>query len=156
MPTRHTDRDIEWDFTYRARTTPRIAMVVAALVVIAHVVAGILLRDGDTGVDFRLSDTFALPLIGVILGVAILTLTRPRIRAGARGVAVRNLGEEKVYDWSQVRGVYFPAKGHWARLELPYDEHVAVLAIASNDGDAAVEAMARFREIHERYAGQTA
>ncbi|MGZ8179727.1 PH domain-containing protein [Williamsia sp. SKLECPSW1] len=141
----------DWELVHRSVRTPRIAVAVAAVVVAIHVVVGVLLRVSDTGVDFRVSDQVGLALIGVVLGGAILTFTRPRIRAGAQGVEIRNLVGEKVFGWDMVEGIWYPDKGRWARLELPDYENVPVMAIQAADGALAVAAMERFRELHARY-----
>lgn len=146
-----TTGTVEWDLTYRAVRTPRWATVVAALFVIAHVVVGILLRVSDTGVRFRVTDQIGLAMIGVVLGGAIMTLARPRLRVGAAGVEVRNILGERLFEWPDVEGIWYPDKGHWARLELPAFEHVPVMAIQANDGIRAVQAMDTFRELHDRY-----
>ncbi|MBT0568029.1 PH domain-containing protein [Williamsia sp. CHRR-6] len=142
----------DWELTYRAVRTPRYAAVVAGVVVLVHVVIGVLLRSSDTGVDFRLSDQVGLALIGVVIGGVILLLTRPRIRVGPHGVAVRNLIGERFFGWADVNGIWYPDKGHWARLELPGDDYVPVMAIQANDGLAAVGAMDSFRELHARHS----
>jgi hypothetical protein len=141
----------EWELEYRSRRTPRIAVVVAVVVIAGHVVIGALLRASDTGVTFRLSDQIGFGLIGVVIGAAILTFTRPRIRAGAQGVEIRNLVGEKRFEWDLVEGIWYPDKGRWARLELPDYENVPVMAIQASDGQLAVDAMERFREIHARH-----
>lgn len=141
----------EWELEYRSTRTPRIAVVVAVVVVALHVLVGVLLRVSDTGVTFRLSDQIGFALIGVVIGAAILTFTRPRIRAGERGVEIRNLVGEKTFDWDVVEGIWYPDKGRWARLELPAYENVPVMAIQASDGQLAVDAMERFREIHARH-----
>ena len=48
-------------------------------------------------------------------------------------------------------GLTYPDRGFGAQLELPADEHVPVLAVQAGDGDRAVEAMNRYRELEERY-----
>ena len=100
----------DWELVHRSVRTPRIAVAVAAVVVAIHVVVGVLLRVSDTGVDFRVSDQVGLALIGVVLGGAILTFTRPRIRAGAQGVEIRNLLGVKVFDWDMVEDLV-PGQG---------------------------------------------
>lgn len=146
-----TSDDDGWELSYRSVRTPRIAVVVAVIVVAVHVVVGLLLTISDTGVTFRPSDQVGFGLIGVVFGAAVLTFCRPRIRAGASGVAVRNLLGERIFDWDDVEGIWYPDKGRWARLELPAYENVPVMAIQASDGALAVDAMERFRELHARY-----
>lgn len=141
-----------WDLVYRPRRTPRTAIIVAIVVLAIHIVFGALLTISDTGVrNIGLGDQLAIMLIGVVVSGAILLFTRSRLRVGPAGVAVRNLVSERLFEWDRVRGIAYPEKGFSARLLLPDDEHVPILAIQANDRDRAVEAMNGFRELEERY-----
>ena len=140
-----------WQLVYKPRKSPRYAIVAAAAIIIAFIVIAALLRVSDTGAYFRTSDQVAMALIGCVIGGSLLTMTRARIRVGAEGVAVRNLLQERIFDWSIVRGVWYPDSANWARLELPDDEHVPVLAIQANDGEKAIAAMNEFRALRDRY-----
>ncbi len=42
----------------------------------------------------------------------------------------------------------FPDGASWARLDLPDDEYVSVLAIQAVDGTRAVDAITRVRALH--------
>lgn len=145
---RNKDR---WQLVYRPRKSPRYAIVAAAAIIIVFIVIAALLRVSDTGAYFRTSDQVAMALIGCVIGGSLLTLTRARIRVGAEGVAVRNMLQERIFDWSIVRGVWYPDGANWARLELPDDEHIPVLAIQANDGEKAITAMNEFRALRDRY-----
>jgi hypothetical protein len=147
---RSQDAD-RWQMVYRPRKSPRYAIVAASLIIIVFIVIAALLRVSDTGAYFRTSDQVAMALIGCVIGGSLLTLTRARIRVGPKGVAVRNLLNERVFDWGMVQGVWYPDSGNWARLELPEDEHVPVLAIQANDGEQAIAAMNEFRALREQY-----
>lgn len=48
-------------------------------------------------------------------------------------------------------GVSFPPGKRWARLELPDDEYIPLVAIQSADKEAAVEAMRTLRILVARY-----
>ncbi len=52
-----------------------------------------------------------------------------------------------------MRGLFFDHGAPWARLELPFDEYVPVVAIQARDGERAVDALERFRELESRYTG---
>ncbi|RPA20056.1 PH domain-containing protein [Gordonia sp. OPL2] len=131
---------------------PRMAFVAAIVVLAIHVIFGALLTISDTGVrNIGLSDQLAIGLIGVIITGAVLLFTRPRLRVGPAGVGVRNLIGERVFAWDRVQGMTYPDKGFSARLLLPEDEHVPVLAVQAWDSDRAVAAMTGFRELEERY-----
>jgi hypothetical protein len=49
--------------------------------------------------------------------------------------------------------VSFPRGARWARVDLPDDEYVPVLAIQAVDKDRAVDAMDQVRGLLERYKG---
>jgi hypothetical protein len=144
--------DEVWDLVYRPHRMPMYAVAAAVVVLIIHIVFGVLLTISDTGPrNIGTSDQAAIVIIGVVICGAILLFTRPRLRVGPAGVAVRNLATERVFDWDTVVGLTYPDRGFGAQLELPADEHVPVLAVQAGDGDRAVEAMNRYRELEERY-----
>lgn len=117
----------------------------AVLVVIAHTVTGFFLKAGSSGVVFQTSDQVAIGLLGVVIAGAILLFTRPRLRIGPTGVLVRNLLGERLITWSELVGVSFPASSRWARIDLPGDEYVPVMAIESIDKERAIAAMQELR-----------
>ncbi|MBF6463789.1 PH domain-containing protein [Nocardia beijingensis] len=143
----------EWEFEVRPRRAVRTAWIVAVLVAAAFTVGGIWLRSGSTGVNFRVADQIAMIGIGLLGAGAVLLLTRPRVRAGARGVSVRNILGDNDFPWDYVRGVSFPDRKSWARLELIDDDYVPMLAIRSNDKEHAARAMDRLRELGAKYSG---
>ncbi|WAC55328.1 PH domain-containing protein [Gordonia sp. SL306] len=142
---------VEWDLDYRPHRMPRVAIVAAAVVLAIHITFAALLTISDTGVHVGGADQFGLALIGLVEAGLILLFTQPRLRVGPAGVAIRNLLGERVFEWDRVRGMTYPDKGFSARLLLPADEHVPVLAVQAWDSDRAVDAMTRFRELAEQY-----
>lgn len=152
-----TGRDVtgpEWEMEYRPRRMPQIAVVAAIVVLAIHITFGALLTISDTGPkNIGIGDQLALIVLGVVIAGAILLFTRARLRVGPRGVAIRNLVGERVFEWDRVRGLTYPDKGLSARLLLPDDEHVPVLAVQAWDSDRAVAAMNRFREIEADHRG---
>lgn len=140
-----------WDVQVRPRMMPLFAYGAAAFIAVAHLVMGILLKIKATGVFFRASDQVAIIGLGLILAGAVLLLTRPRLRVGAAGISVRNLFGDRLIPWSQVVDVYFPAGKRWARLELPSDEYIPVMAIQALDKERAVAAMRAVRQLVDRY-----
>jgi hypothetical protein len=122
------------------------------LIVVFSVVAA-LLRKTPTGVYFRLSDQVAMVLVGLLLAGAALLFTRPRVRAGVGGVEVRNLLGTRTVPWELVLWVSFPDGAPWARLELPDDEYIALMAIQSADGRHAVQAIQALRAVHAAHTG---
>ena len=140
-----------WELEVRPRRASRIAVAVAGILVVFFTVGGVLLHRKSTGVTFYTSDQVAVILIGVLLAGGVLLLTRPRLKAGPDGVLVRNLFSEKLLDWDVVRGASFPDGKAWARLELPADEYIPVLALRASDQEYAADAIERLRALGARF-----
>ncbi len=141
----------DWQLDVRSRKTPRYAIAAAVLVLAVFLVPAIMLRSSQTGVHFRVVDQVSMVGIGLALAGAALLLTRPRLRASADGVRVRNALAEHSYGWDSVRGLSFPEGASWARIELPDDEYIPVLAIQANDAGHAVDAVRSFRGLYRQY-----
>lgn len=140
-----------WDLEVHPRLMPRLAYVAAALIAVAHILVGLLLKVKSSGVFFRTSDQVAIAVLGLITAGAVLLFTRPRLRVGAAGLSVRSLLGDRLIPWPQVVGVSFPAGKRWARLDLPDDEYLPLVAIQSVDKDRAVAAMEAVRALVGRY-----
>lgn len=145
-----SDRD-SWDIQVRPHLTPIFAYGAALLILAAHVVVGVLLKLSSTGVIFRTADQVAIAMLGAVIAGFVCLFARPRLRIGPTGVAVRNLFGYRVFPWSEVVGVSFPPGARWARLDLPDDEYVPVMAIQAVDKMRAVESMDRVRALVQRY-----
>jgi hypothetical protein len=131
-----------------------IAAWIGAVAVLAlFVVIAVVLRSSDTGVRFRPADQVSLVLLGVVIAGGLLLLARPRVIADAEGIEVRNVLVNRRFPWEQVRRVAFPDGASWARLDLPDDEYVAVLAIQAVDGTRAVDAIRKVRALHAAAKG---
>jgi hypothetical protein len=132
----------------RPRRVLRAAWAGASVTVAVFVVIAALLRTSDTGVYFRTADQVAMVLLGLLIAAGILLLARPRVRADARGIEVRNVAAARYVPWEAVRSVSFPDGASWARLDLPDFEYLPVLAIQAVDGQRAVEALRQVRALH--------
>lgn len=135
-------------FEARPRKVRVLAGIGAVVLVAVFTVVAVLLKSDSTGVYFHTSDQVAMIGIGVLLGIGALMFARPRVRAVADGVEVRNMLGTRRYPWELVEHVSFPDGSAWARLELPDDEYVPVLAIQAIDGERAVTAMRELRRLH--------
>ncbi|MCV7283186.1 PH domain-containing protein [Mycolicibacterium flavescens] len=144
-----------WDVEIRPRLAPRFAYGAAAIILAAHVTVGALLKIASTGVIFQTADQVAIGLLGVVIAAIVLLFARPRLRVGPSGLAVRNLVNDKLIPWSDVVDVSFPRGARWARVDLPDDEYVPILAIQAVDKGRAVDAMNSVRELLERYKNVT-
>jgi hypothetical protein len=140
-----------FDLEVRPYLTPYFAYGAAALIVMAHVTVGVLLKISSTGVIFQTADQVAIALLGVVIAGVVLLFARPRLRVGPSGVAVRNLLGYRLIPWADVAGVTFPLGARWARLDLPDDEYIPVMAIQAVDKYRAVQAMDDVRALLVRY-----
>jgi hypothetical protein len=145
--------DTDWDVEIRPHLTPYFAYGAAALILVAHVAVGALLKISSTGVIFQTADQVGIALLGVVIACAVLLFARPRVRAGAQGIAVRNLLTYRLIPWSDVVDVSFHRGARWARVDLQDDEYIPVMAIQAVDKDRAVAAMATIRGLLKHYKG---
>lgn len=146
-----TDAAAGVDLEVRPHLTPYFAYGAAFLIAAAHIAVGFLLKIGSSGVIFRTADQVAIGLLGVIIGSVVLVFARPRLKVGPEGLAVRNLLTYRLIPWSEVVDVSFPKGARWARVDLPDDEYVPLMAIQSVDKGRAVEAMDGVRALMARY-----
>lgn len=143
----------DWDIEIRPHLAPYFAYGAAAVILAAHVTVGALLKIRSTGVIFQTADQVAIGLLGVVIAGLVLLFARPRLRIGAQGVAVRNLVGYRVIPWADVVDVSFPRGARWARVDLPDDEYIPVMAIQAVDKTHAVAAMNTVRTLLQRYKG---
>lgn len=135
------------------RRLRRICLGLAVTVVVVFGVLAVLLPAGTSeGQTFGLADQVAFFGIGVLLAAAVLAFTRFRVRADERGLFVRNVMGERFFDWRVVVGIDIPDGATWAQLVLHDDDTVALLAVQTSDGDAAVEVVLALRRL-QRDAG---
>ncbi len=138
-------------FEARPRNARLVALAAAVVLVVVFVVGAVLLRQTPTGVYSRRSAQVAMVVLGLMLAGAALLFARPLVRGGAGGVEVRNLLGSRTLPWELVLRVSFPDGAPWARLELPDDEYIAVMAIQAADGQHAVQAIRALRTVHAEH-----
>lgn len=132
----------------RPRRLTRVCWLVAGLVVVVFGVLAVALGRGPEGdAQFRLADQIAFFVLGLIVAGITLLFTRARVTATAEGVRVRNPFGTKDVPWQVVREVRLDDGAPWAVLELHDDETVSMLAVQSNDGDAAVDVVLELRAL---------
>lgn len=141
-----TERDAV--FQFRPRKVRVLASIGAVLLVALFTVVAVLLKQSSTGVYFKTSDQVAMACIGVLLGGAAMLFARPRVRADTEVIEVRNMINSYRFVWDDVLAVTFPDGSAWARVELPDDEYVPVMAVQAIDGERAVTAMRELRRLH--------
>lgn len=140
-----------WDVELRPHRMPLFVYVAAFLIAAAHIVVGLLLKIKSSGVIFHTSDQVAVAILGLVIAGGVLLFARPRVRVGPAGLSVRNLFGYKLIPWADVAGVSFPPGRRWARVDLPDDEYVPLMAIQAVDKERAVEAMDTVRSLVARY-----
>ncbi|WP_280195212.1 hypothetical protein [Nocardia farcinica] len=83
-----------WEFEVRPRRAVRTAWIVAVLILAVFTVGGVFLRNGSTGVHFRLADQIAMIVVGALVAGGVLLLTPPAGGGGgAGGAGDHELGE---------------------------------------------------------------
>ncbi|UXA09052.1 PH domain-containing protein [Mycobacterium sp. SMC-2] len=141
----------QWDVELRPHRTPIFVYGAAFIIAAVHIAIGLLLKVGSSGVVFRTTDQVAMALLGLVLAGVVLLFARPRLRVGPAGISVRNLLGDKLIEWPDVTGVSFPQGNRWARIDLPDDEYIPVMAIQAVDKERAVDAMDTVRSLLARY-----
>jgi hypothetical protein len=144
-------RDEAWDVELRPHRSPLFIYAAAFLIAAMHIVVGVLLKIKSSGVIFHTADQVAIALLGLVIAGAVLLFARPRLRVGQAGLSVRNLLGDKLVPWADVVGVSFPAGRRWARIDLPDDEYIPLMAIQAVDKERAVDAMDAVRSLLARY-----
>ncbi|UXA20229.1 PH domain-containing protein [Mycobacterium sp. SMC-4] len=141
----------DWDVEVRPFLTPLFAYGAAAIIIAAHVAVGVLLKAASTGVLFTTADQVGIAALGLVIGGFVSLFARPRLRVGPPGVAVRNLFGYRLIPWNEVVDISFHPGARWARVDLPDDEYVPVMAIQAVDRKRAVESMDTVRALVDRY-----
>ena len=134
--------------TSRPLRLTRVCWAVVVLVMVVFSAVAVLLGGGPEGdAQFKLPDQIAMVLLGLLLSVGVLSLTRARVTADETGVRVRNVVGERFFPWQVVRSVRMDDGAPWASLELQDDDTVALLGIQSNDGERAIDAVLALRRL---------
>jgi hypothetical protein len=142
--------------TARPRKATRVAWVLAVVVVALFTAVATLLHgatDSGKGV-FQTSDQFAMIGLGLLGALAILSFTRPRVRADERGIKVRNVIGAYDLPWEVVRSIQFRKGSPWAHLELQDDDMVALMAVQAADKGQAIETVRALRAILATHRAQ--
>jgi hypothetical protein len=140
-----------WDVELRPHRSPPFIYAAAFVIAAAHIVVGMLLKIKSSGVIFHTSDQVAIAVLGLVIAGVLVLFARPRLRVGPAGLSVRNLLGDRLVRWSEVVGVSFPAGSRWARIDLPDDEYLPLMAIQAVDKERAVDAMDTVRSLLSRY-----
>jgi hypothetical protein len=135
---------------FRPKRVRVVAGIAAAAIVITFTVLSFGLKGstGDGYGQFRTGDQFAMIGLGVLGALGALVFTRPRVRADATGIRIRNLVGGYDLPWAVVRAVRFDRNAAWAGLELHDDETVPIHALQATDKEYAVTGVRALRALH--------
>ena len=132
----------------RPHRLTRVCWAVAVGVAVVFAVVAVALGNAPEGdAQFQVADQVAFFLLGLLVAGAVLLFTRARVVADLEGVRVRNPLSSTQVPWQVVRGVRLDDGAPWAVLDLEDDETVQLLAVQSNDGDRAVDAVLALRAL---------
>jgi hypothetical protein len=138
--------------TYRPQRIRWIAGIAAVGVVVLFTAISFGLH-GTAGFDnsgsFQRGDQSAMIVLGVLIGLGILSFCRPRVVAGADSIKIRNVVGGYDLPWSVVRAVRFDRNSPWAQLDLYDDEQVSIHALQAADKDYAVDGVRTLRALHK-------
>jgi hypothetical protein len=140
---------------FRPRRIRVVAGAAAGAIVVLFTVLSFGLK-GSTGAgygQFRAGDQLAMIGLGVLGALGALLFTRPRVRADADGIRIRNVVGGYELPWSVVRAVRFDRNSAWASLDLHDDETVPVHALQAADKDYAVGGVRALRALHAAAVG---
>ena len=140
----------EWDAEFKPHRMSLIAYGVAASIAVIGVAVA-LVNNEASGAYLRPADQVAMGGVALLLAGAVLLLTRPRLKVGPSGLAVRNILEYRVIPWGEVVDFSFPPGRRWARVDLAAHEHQPVAAVQLMDRERAVTAMDTVRDLMDRY-----
>jgi hypothetical protein len=143
----------EWDAEFKPHRMSLVAYGVAASIAITGVVVAVINNEAS-GAYLRPADQVAMGGIALLLAGAVLLLTRPRLKVGPSGLAVRNILEYRVIPWVDVVDFSFPPGRRWARVDLAAHEYQPVAAVQLVDRERAVTAMDTVRDLMDRYRGE--
>ena len=135
---------------FRPRRIRWVAGISAVVVVILFTALSFGLH-GATGMGmgrYGRGDQTAMIGLGVLIGLGILAFTRPRVRADADGIKVRNVVGTFDLPWSVVRAVRFDRNSPWASLELHDDDTISLHALQAADKEYAVDGVRALRALH--------
>jgi len=140
---------------YRPRRIRWVAGTAALAVMVLFIAVSFGLH-GSAGFDdsgqFRRGDQAAMIGLGILIGAGIMAFTRPRVRADAAGIQIRNVVGGYDLPWSVVRAVRFDRNSAWATLDLYDDEQVSVHALQAADKEYAVDGVRKLRALHQAAA----
>lgn len=144
----------EWDAEFRPRRMSLMAYCASASIAVIGLVVAVLNNEAS-GAYLRPADQIAMGGIALLLAGAVLLLTRPRLKVGPSGLAVRNILDYRVIPWAEVVDFSFPPGRRWARVDLAAHEYQPVVAVQQMDRERAVAAMDTVRDLMDRYRPKT-
>lgn len=124
-----------------------------AIMVLFAVLSTAMHGKTEGGGVFERGDQVAMIALGVLFGLGILSFSRPRVRADAKGVRIRNVVGGYELPWEVVKAVRFSRHSPWASLELADDDEVTIMAIQAADKEYALDAVRGLRRLLAEHGG---
>lgn len=142
-----------WDIVIKSRVLAVWGVVCAGGVLSMHIIAAVLLTYNveSLGVSIETLDQLGLVVLGIVCALVFLTLTRPRLRAGAHGVEIRSFFTTRFIDWQTIWGLGFPHGAHCARLELAQYEYLPIWALNRWDKKNLTHNIGRYVSVQDQY-----
>jgi hypothetical protein len=138
--------------TARPHRTSRIGWIGAAFVLLVFLTIAAVMTRANAGANFRWNDRIGTVVIGIILAGLCIMPTRPRLRADASGVHLRNfLGGYRHIPWEVIVRIDFPSEVRFARVVFAAEETLPIYAVQRWDRQRAVTAMRGLRELFQTY-----
>ena len=121
------------------------------MILAAHIAGGALLKISATGVIFQIADQVAIAAIGVLIAGVGCCCSHGRGSAPVPQASRCETCSDTSDPMAGRRGRVVPRGARWARLDLPDDDYIPVMAIQAVDKERAVDAMDRVRDLLARY-----
>ena len=149
-----TVRNAEYELVARPYKTTIGCWIAAIAVLGASIVAAAAMGElTEAGGVFHGADQYTMVGLGIIGGLAALSMTRPAVWVGEAGIKIRNVASSYTLEWELVESVDFPRDASWGMVKLPDGDVISILAIQSVDGQRAVDAMRKLRAAVAKYKG---
>lgn len=131
------------------------AIAATAIFVVFATVSTALTGKTEGGGVFHRGDQIAMVVLGALIAAGIMAFARPRVRADAHGIRIRNVIGGYELPWEVVRAVRFSRHSPWASLELADDDEVTIMAIQAVDKEYALDAVRALRRLLAEHGGAT-
>ncbi|MCW2832548.1 MAG: hypothetical protein JWN68_501 [Nocardioides sp.] len=128
----------------------RIAVIVLGTMLLLLCTFAWLGFDPEVRAKFTFFQRSTLVFLGLLAGSVGHALTRSRVVASEKGLAVVNGYRRHDYEWPEVLAVHLPPGAPWATIDLADGTTASLLAIQGSDGARARTAVRTLRALIDR------